>query len=140
MPNREYAVARAACHLARAEFLDGNSDEALGHFRDGLLVMLDVALAGHTLADCLDWLAAVEGSAAELLNAARLFGAADAQWKSSGAVRYAPERPAYAADLARVRDQLDSSTFAAAWAEGNAMSARQAIDFALDLLSRIGNG
>jgi len=34
-----------------------------------------------------------------------------------------------------VRDQLDTSTFAAAWAEGNAMSAEQAVDYALELLA-----
>jgi hypothetical protein len=50
-------------------------------------------------------------------------------------VRLAPEQPAYAADLARVRDQLDARTFAAAWDEGNAMSDEQAIDYGLQLLA-----
>jgi hypothetical protein len=34
-----------------------------------------------------------------------------------------------------VRDQLNAKTFAATWAEGNAMSANQAIDYALELLA-----
>jgi hypothetical protein len=55
--------------------------------------------------------------------------------RASGAIRYAPERPAYAADLSRVRDQLDPSTFVAPWAEGNAMNADRAVDYALELLS-----
>jgi predicted ATPase len=132
---REYSVARAACHLGRTEFLDGHMAPALRHLRDGLLVMREVALAGHTLADCLDWVAAIEGTSAQSLDAARLFGAADAQWRASGAVRYAPERPLYAAEISRVRDQLDAEAFAAAWAEGTAMSAEQAINYALDLLA-----
>jgi hypothetical protein len=131
-----YSVARALCHLGRAEFLHGDSEQAHRHFREGLLVMRDVTLAGHTLADCLDWLAAAKGDAGQPVDAARLFGAADAQWRASGAIRYAPERRAYAADLLRVRDQLDANTFEAAWAEGSAMTAEQAVDYALELLAR----
>jgi predicted ATPase/DNA-binding XRE family transcriptional regulator len=130
-----YSVARAFCHLGRTEFLDGDGEQALRHFREGLIVMREVTLAGHTLADCLDWVAAAKGEAGQSVDAARLFGAADAQWQASGAVRYAPERPAYEADLSRVRNQLDPGTFAAAWAEGNAMSAAQALDYALELLA-----
>jgi tetratricopeptide (TPR) repeat protein len=130
-----YGVARGLCHLARAEFLGGDTEQAGRHFREGLLVMRDAALAGHTLADCLDWLAAAEGDAGQPVIAARLFGAADEQWRASGAVRYAPERPAYEADLSRVRDQLDAKTFVAAWAEGTAMSAEQAIAYGLALLA-----
>ena len=37
-------------------------------------------------------------------DAAVAFGAADVQWQTSGGFRYAPERPAYEAELARVKD------------------------------------
>jgi predicted ATPase len=140
MQQRHYSVARAVCHLGRTEFLDGHLEQSLRHLREGLLVMRDVSLAGHTLADCLDWVAAVEETTAQTLYAAKLFGAADAQWRASGAVRYAPERSLYAAEVSRVRDQLDAEAFAAAWAEGSAMSAEQAIDYALDLLAEANEG
>ncbi len=133
-----YDVARALCHLGRSAFLGGHSDIGARHIRDGLLIMRDVTLAGDTLADCLDWLAAAQGDAGQPVDAARLFGAADAQWEASGAVRYAPEQAVYTAELARVREQLDANTFPAAWAEGNAMSAEQAIDYALELCA-VGN-
>jgi hypothetical protein len=56
-------------------------------------------------------------------------------WQASGAVRYAPEQPAYVAELSRVREQLDANTFAGAWAEGNAMNADQSVDYTLELLA-----
>jgi tetratricopeptide (TPR) repeat protein len=128
---RGYVLARSLCQLGRTEWLQREREQALRHFREGLLVMRDALIAGHALADCLDWLAAALGDAGQLVAAARLFGAAEAQWRASGAVRYAPERAAYAEDISRVRDQLDASTFAAAWAEGDAMNAGEAVDHAL---------
>ena len=91
-------------------------------------------LGGHSLAECLDWLAAVESAAGSSVRAARLFGAAEAQWLGCGALRYAPERQAYEDDVATVRAQLDADTFAAAWAEGHALRADEAIAFALDMI------
>jgi hypothetical protein len=109
-----YVVARGVCHLGRTEFLQGEREQAVRHFYEGLLVMRHGLLAGHTLADCLDWVAAAKDDAGQPLEAARLLGAADGQWRESGAVRYAPKRAAYAEDLARVRRHLDADTFAAA--------------------------
>ena len=40
-----------------------------------------------TLSQLLDWMAAVFGATGQPLRAARLFGAADAQWLASGAKR-----------------------------------------------------
>ena len=55
------------------------------------------------------------------------------QWQASGAVRYAPERAAHAAELANVQATLSADEFAAARAEGHAMSREQAVDYALEL-------
>jgi len=49
-------------------------------------------------ADCLDWLATVADADGRPREAAVFFGAADAQWHATGAIRYAPERAAYAAE------------------------------------------
>ena len=79
----------------------------------------------------MDWLAAITGQPRRPAQAALLFGAADAQWKASGAVRYAPDRPQYERDLASVRAQLEAGAFTAAWVEGDRLTADQAISFAL---------
>ena len=105
--------------------------QAKQSFSEALGVMQVERLAGHTLADCLDWLATVADTDGRPREAAVLFGAAEAQWRATGAVRYAPERAAYAAELARVQEQLAVAEFAAAWAEGQAMSREQAIKYAL---------
>jgi hypothetical protein len=62
-----------------------------------------------------------------------LHGGAEAQWQASGALRYAPERAAYVAEVALVQAELPADEFAAAWAERLAMSREQAVNCALDL-------
>jgi len=49
----------------------------------------------HTLADCPDWLATVTDAEGRPGDVAVLFGAPTRKSETSGAVRYAPERPAY---------------------------------------------
>jgi tetratricopeptide (TPR) repeat protein len=94
-----YDEARGLAHLARAEFLAGDWQSAMADFEAALDLMRTAELAGHSLADCLDWPAAVATAQGRPLKAARLFGAAEAQWRVSGAVRYAPERAAYECDV-----------------------------------------
>ncbi len=123
-------------HLGRVTYLQGDSEQARIILREVLGLVRDSRLAGHTLADCLDWLAAIECARGQPKQAARLFGAAEAQWRASGGVRYAPDRAAYERDEAAARAQLDAQTFAAAWSEGQAMSAEEAVACALEETSR----
>ena len=53
-------------------------------FGQALSVMQIGRLAGHALADCLDWVAAITDMKERPRDAAVLFGAADAQWQASG--------------------------------------------------------
>ncbi len=55
----------------------------------------------------------------------------DAQWQASGAVRYALDRAAYAADLASVQSKLSGDEFASGWTEGHRLSREQAVAYAL---------
>ena len=128
-----YNLARGLCHLGRTLFLQGDVAQAKQSFSEALGVMQAERLAGHTLADCLDWLATVADTDGRPREAAVLFGAAEAQWRATGAVRYAPEPAAYAGELARVQEELAAAEFAAAWAEGHAMSREQAIKYALEI-------
>src|SRR5437667_3478598 len=95
-----YNLARGLCHLGRTLFLQGDVAQAKQLFSEALAVMQAERLAGHTLADCLDWLATVADTDGCPRDAAVLFGAAEAQWRATGAVRYAPEQAVYAAELA----------------------------------------
>jgi non-specific serine/threonine protein kinase len=125
-------VARGLGHLARTRFLQGNIAQARQLFREALGVVQAHRIAGHGLPDCLDWLAAMVAAEGRPQAAAVLFGAADAQWQVSGAFRYTPEQARYAEEVASVEAKLRREEFAAAWAEGRAMSREQVVDFALE--------
>ena len=66
------------------------------------------------------------------LRAARLFGAAEALRETLGAPLFPSHLNHYQQGVAAARAQLDDKTFAAAWAEGRAMTLEQAIAYALD--------
>ncbi len=64
--------------------------------------------------------------------AARLFGAAEALGEAASVrASFPPTRGLYVQDVASVRAQLDTETFATAWAEGRAMTLEEAIAYAL---------
>jgi tetratricopeptide (TPR) repeat protein len=79
----------------------------------------------------MEGLAAVVGAQGQPLQAARLFGAAAALREVSGGPRRRLDLADYDRDVAAVRAQLDEKSFAAAWAEGQAMPLEQAIAEAL---------
>jgi tetratricopeptide (TPR) repeat protein len=131
-PHRGFQLARSLSNLGRVAYLQGHYEQARILLCQALDVTRESRLGGQPLADGLDWLAAVEGAEGEVTRAARLFGAAEAQWRASGAVRYAPDQPVYERDVASVRAKLDEDAFEAAWAEGMAMNAQEAIAYAME--------
>lgn len=82
------------------------------------------------IAECLEGLATLRGSQGAPLSAVRLFGAAEVLREKIGA----PLPPVLIADyqhmLAALRAQLDEPTYAKTWAEGCALSPKQAIECA----------
>jgi non-specific serine/threonine protein kinase len=134
--HRAVNVTLSLAHLGRAAYLQGDWPQAETAFREALGVIRETRLAGSILSYCLDWVAALEGAHGRPARATQLFGAAEAQWRASGAARYAPDRPAYERDLATVRAALDKEAFAAAWAEGQALSWEQAVALAESALAR----
>jgi non-specific serine/threonine protein kinase len=127
---RAVNVVEGLAHLGRAAYLQGDSPQAETAFRDALGVIRETRLGGQSLTDWLDGLAALEGARGQSARAAQLFGAAEAQWRASGAIRFAPDRPAYERELATVRAALHEEAFVAAWAEGQALSWEQAVALA----------
>ncbi|MGD1171955.1 LuxR C-terminal-related transcriptional regulator [Mycobacterium seoulense] len=63
-------------------------------------------------------------------HAARLFGAADGMRRRHGDVRFAAFQADYEASLHRLREGLAGNAFDAAWAEGDALSTAEAINYA----------
>jgi tetratricopeptide (TPR) repeat protein len=70
-----YSLARGVCHLGRTVFLQGDIAQAKLLFREALSVLRGERLAGHTLADGLDWIAALTGAEQRPYAAAVLFDA-----------------------------------------------------------------
>lgn len=81
---------------------------------------------------CLERLGEIALARGQTAKAARVFGAAAAQRASIGSVMDAVDQPEYASKLAGLRGQLGEEQFAAAWAEGSALTLEQAIELGLN--------
>jgi predicted ATPase/DNA-binding SARP family transcriptional activator len=87
--------------------------------------------SGH-VAECLEGLAGVAGAQAKPESAARLFGAA-AAWRDAARAPVIPaDRAEHERQVTSVRAALGEKRFSDAWAEGQSMSLKQAMAFALD--------
>jgi predicted ATPase/class 3 adenylate cyclase/DNA-binding CsgD family transcriptional regulator len=80
--------------------------------------------------DLLECLAGLAGSAGSHLEAARLFGAAQAIRERIGVVRFKVYDAGYEASVESVRNALGEAEFDAAWAAGLALSTDEAIAYA----------
>jgi tetratricopeptide (TPR) repeat protein len=80
---------------------------------------------------CLALLARVTGDTGQPERAARLFGAAEALREAIHVRLEYVDRIEEDRNIDAVRTQLDEAAFAAAWAEGRAMTLEQAVDYAL---------
>ncbi len=125
-------VLRGLAHLVRVQD-DVEQAEAL--FKESLACVWELK---DQRCACLsiEGLARATASPARAERAARLFGVAEAL-RERVATRLLPtERESYERDLAAVRAALGEERFAAAWAEGRAMSLEQAVAFALEAPTR----
>jgi hypothetical protein len=93
--------------------------------------MRDSGLTGWILAACLDWMAAELGKAGEVDTAARLFGAADSEFRASGVALLPIDVPAHERDIGAVQMQLGNDAFMHAWNEGRALGKTQMFALAL---------
>ena len=84
------------------------------------------------MVDCLAGFAAVLGMTHQPEQAARLFGSAECLFEGMGVILDPADQQEFDHYVAVVRNQLDETAFAKAWAEGRAMTLEQAIEFALE--------
>jgi DNA-binding CsgD family transcriptional regulator len=124
------------CHLAmalssraRVAAAEGETELAERDAREALAMA--AATDAHLItADALECLAGLMGDACSHREAARLYGAADAVRKDTGAVRFKIFEAGYATAVGAVRDALGHSDFESAWADGAPMSTLEAIAYA----------
>jgi tetratricopeptide (TPR) repeat protein len=87
----------------------------------------------YGIAQLVGELAAVACAQGQTERAARLFGAADALFAAIGARLSPPEQAAHERSLAALRARLSDTAFAAVWAQGQVMTAEQAVAEALQM-------
>ncbi len=124
-------VAECLARLGGVSAAQGDAERATALYRESLSLYQQVG-DKPGVAECLKELAKVAQMLAQPVHAARLFGAAEALRQALNSFLLPDERVCYERSVAEARAQLDEATFAAAWAEGRAMTLEQAVIFALD--------
>ena len=129
---RKPAAAAVRVSQANLSQLQGDYDRSAALLEESLRTLKNSGDA-FEIARCLSGIAGVACALRTPMRSARLLGAVsaidknvDSPWFPSG------ERRAYEQALAGTRAQLDDETFAAAWAEGRAMTLEQAVAYALE--------
>ena len=131
---RTYSVTIGLVLLGRAESKLGASTRAMSLFREALTTMRDSGMTGLWLGNCLDWLAAELTIAGDPLGAARMFGAADAHWRTVGIVRSFPMRDAeHQQEVRRLQAEVGEDAFLRARDEGRGMDLARVFAVALDM-------
>jgi tetratricopeptide (TPR) repeat protein len=128
VPPYEYGMAHAALNLGRVARLSGDAVLARRCFIESLHRFQH---RGRFIPDCLEELACLAASQGQAEGAARLFGACNT-WRAANHEPLFPwDGASYEEPLRTARSSLGEVGFAAAWAEGQAMSLEQAIQYAL---------
>jgi hypothetical protein len=121
----------ALAGLALVARIQGRHDESARLFHETLLVSWELE-DQWVMPRALGGLAGAATLSADYERAARLFGATTAMRELSGTVETAGSfRVVYERDEAEARTALGDEAFAAAWADGRAMSLEDAVAFAL---------
>jgi len=121
--------------LGVAACRQGEYERAAAYFKDALASNKRFGYRQGT-AENLAGLGTVAARQGQLEPAVKLFGAAQALLEEVGTDLGPADREQYDDCLGAVRAQLDQATFAAAWAEGQAMTRERAIDYASQLTVR----
>ena len=127
--NDEFGVGFALQLLGKIARDEGDYPRAHDLFADSLAH--HHKLGGWSIPYNLEGLASVACAQGQAGRAARLFGAAEAMRECIHWPLRSDNVPEYERQVAAVRAQLDAATFDAAWAEGRALTAEQAVAYAL---------
>jgi non-specific serine/threonine protein kinase len=126
----KYGYALSLNNLGLVALRQGDYGRAIALYKEGVALFWQVGekvFATRCLEE-LAWVACVQG---DYERATRLFGAAEAQRETFGGFILPAARTEHDRSVAAACAQLGEAAFAAAWAEGRAMSMEQAIAYAL---------
>jgi len=126
----KWGLAVSLNNLGLAAFREGDYGRATTLYQEGVALFWQVEERIFTIR-CVEELAWVTCRQGNYGRAARLFGAAEAQREAFGASMPPAAHAEHDRHVAGVRAQLDEATFAAAWADGRAMTMEQAVAYAL---------
>ncbi|HLZ71030.1 MAG TPA: LuxR C-terminal-related transcriptional regulator [Dehalococcoidia bacterium] len=127
---RNHRSALMLANLGYAALGCGDVDRAAASFATGLTLSREFGLRRWTI-DNIAGLGAVAGARGRHLPAARLLGAAEAQFVAAGPFHNPSDQAEYDYTLGAARAALGEAAFASARAEGRSLSLEQAIDEAL---------
>jgi predicted ATPase/DNA-binding CsgD family transcriptional regulator len=132
-------IAAGLWGCGRVALDSGDVAQAVAYFRDGLIVSRDMGNAAGVIRGVLATASAAARSGQQI-QAARLLSAAKSGQDALQLPMYTPDRDDYDRDTAAVRARLDPAAFAAAWAEGQAMSLEQSVAAAIGVAAEIASG
>jgi tetratricopeptide (TPR) repeat protein len=115
-----------ALGLARLLTLQGDAVSARHLYQESLTLLFECNVYKEDIAGSLEGLAALEVGQGEPLQAARLWGAAEALREAIGAPMHPVYRPSYGHARAHACAQAGEQAFHLAWAEGRGMTPEQA--------------
>jgi len=127
-----HAMAYALRERARLRRTQGSDEQAVALLRESL-ALLEPLRDLRCAQICLDDLAGVLCERGRPADVARLFAAGEALRALMGRSLTRAQLVTHDRDVATVEHRLDPESFAAAWAEGRAMSLEQAIAYALEV-------
>jgi predicted ATPase/class 3 adenylate cyclase/DNA-binding CsgD family transcriptional regulator len=122
-------LSEALTTRARVAIAQDKPDEAERDAHNALAQAADVK-AYLLVPDVLECLAALAGEAGSHREAGRLFGAAHGIRRRMATVRFKVWDASYEASVAALRDAMSAKDFDAVWAEGAALSTKEAIAYA----------
>ena len=127
----KWGLAVSLNNLGLAALREGDYGRAVALYQEGVALFWQQGEKVFATR-CLEELAWVVSMQGDYGRATRLFGAAEAQRETFGAPMPPAARTEHDRKVAAARAQLDEATFAAAWAEGRAMTMEQAVGYALE--------
>jgi predicted ATPase/DNA-binding CsgD family transcriptional regulator len=126
----KHGVALAMVTLGAAQYYLGSHAEATALHQQSLALFSELENK-REIAECLEVLAMLARAQDQPLQAARLFGAAEAALEEVGSSMGPSRNPRYGTYVALLREQLGHEAFTSAWAEGRIMRLEDAIAAAL---------
>ncbi len=126
-----YGLATTIGALGMTVLYQGDKGRAAVFFKESLALSMELGYMMQ-VAGCLGGLAAVSRAERQFERAAKIFGAVQSLLDTMNTALHPGDRNDYEQNLAEVRAQLIEEEFKAAWAEGQALSIEQAIEYALE--------